>query len=142
MGSAIARVLAAQTTLTLWSREHRHAVALAQEVESEVRRARVRVAAGFAGFDAVDTLILCVHDAAIKEVADRIAAALAALGSRRRGAVVLHTSGFHDEAPLAALKQRGWSTGSLHPLISLAAGAQDAKQLSRAWFAIGPTSLE
>jgi len=62
-----------------------------------------------------DIVLLCVADAAIEEVAGRLAClpepALA-------GKVILHTSGAQGPEPLRGLSRRGASIGSLHPLIS------------------------
>ena len=62
-----------------------------------------------------DLFLICVPD-------DQIAKVAADLSSFKfdRKSVVLHTSGALSSEILAPLRQRGWSTGSLHPLISVA----------------------
>ena len=61
-----------------------------------------------------DLFLICVPD-------DQIAKVAADLSSFKfdRKAVVLHTSGALSSEILAPLRKRGWSTGSLHPLISV-----------------------
>jgi predicted short-subunit dehydrogenase-like oxidoreductase (DUF2520 family) len=61
-----------------------------------------------------DLLLISVPD-------DQIAAVAAELSKLNPGrkAVVLHTSGALSSAVLTPLREKGWSTGSLHPLISI-----------------------
>jgi len=77
------------------------------------------------------TLVLAVSDGALEDVARRAARA----GPAAPGAVALHTSGYLDEGALAALAAVGWSTGTLHPLVSLPARA-GAAALEGAYFAV------
>ena len=134
VGSALAPPLArGGIALRLWSRTRRRTRALAQRIGREVRRARVELAPSLGDLAAADCVLICVPDRSIAEVARDLAA-----GERRRGPkqVALHTSGFHDESVLAALERTGWSTGSLHPLISLPPSARRPPDLEGAWFAV------
>lgn len=72
-----------------------------------------------------EVFVLAVPDAAITQVASRLAASLAShsLASRRR-TVVVHCAGRLDATPLAACAAMGAHVGVLHPLASFA----DAKR--------------
>jgi len=63
---------------------------------------------------ACELVVLAVTDSALGEVAAALARAPGA------GRIALHLSGAHDLSVLAPAPVAGWSTGSLHPLASLA----------------------
>jgi len=130
VATALARALAGG--IVLWARNARRGTALAAEVGAEFRDELASLAD-------IDTLILCVRDDAIAELAARLAEEL---GAPAEGAVVMHTSGFHSADVLAPLRARGWQTGSLHPLVSLPPGIR--AELTGGWFAAGgsPVALE
>jgi predicted short-subunit dehydrogenase-like oxidoreductase (DUF2520 family) len=90
------------------------------------RRTSADVAAG------ADLVLFCVRDDAIEEVAERLASGWTRASGRAPAA--LHLSGFHGDRPLRALARKGWSTGSLHPLVPLL-GRRSAADLAGAWFA-------
>lgn len=76
-------------------------------------------------------VVIAVPDAAVAEVAERLAAA----GPAPAGAVALHLSGALPAAALAPLKARGYATASLHPLQTVAAPDERAERLSGVAFA-------
>lgn len=78
-----------------------------------------------------DHVLIAVSDDAIAPVADELAR-----GGMSAG-VVLHTSGAHGPALLAALAARGVSCGVLHPLQTIAEPALGVTALRRASFAVG-----
>ncbi|MEX2581786.1 MAG: hypothetical protein WD766_00805, partial [Gemmatimonadota bacterium] len=73
-------------------------------------------------------ILLTVPDAAVEEVAGTLASATIAPVS------ALHTSGALGAEALEPLAKRGFSTGSLHPLVSVAHPARDALKLLGAWY--------
>lgn len=75
-------------------------------------------------------LLLAVPDGAIAEVA----AGVAGLGAPGAGCVALHHSGAQPAAALASLADRGYATGSLHPLQTVADPLQGAERLRGAFF--------
>ncbi len=78
-------------------------------------------------------LFITTPDDAIAETAAR----LAALSSKgQRGRVVLHTSGALSSEVLAPLRERGFSTGSMHPLAPVSDAASGAERLRGAFFCV------
>ena len=53
-----------------------------------------------------------------------------------RAATVLHTSGALSSEVLAPLRERGWSTGSLHPLVSVSEPKAGARLLRSAFWCV------
>jgi predicted short-subunit dehydrogenase-like oxidoreductase (DUF2520 family) len=77
-----------------------------------------------------DLVVLTVPDGEIGRVAERIAAgALSPVP-------VLHTSGVLGSEVLAPLSARGFSCGSLHPLVAVADPIASAERLKGAWYGI------
>ena len=77
-------------------------------------------------------LLFCVSDRAIEELAVQLA------GAAPASSVALHTSGYHGHEALAALAERGWETGSVHPLRAVVrepSAAASERALQGAWFA-------
>lgn len=64
-----------------------------------------------------DIILLSTPDAVIRQTAEE----LAGQGGMKKGVVVLHCSGALSSTELAALKEAGAKTGSIHPLQSFAA---------------------
>lgn len=94
--------------------------------------ATVEYSQGFPGPPPEETVVvLAVPDGAIREVAD----ALAGQGAPGRGCVALHLSGASPAAALAALVERGYAVGSLHPLQTIADPAHGAERLRGVFFA-------
>ena len=86
------------------------------------RKAAARLDGEVASFAAREIGSLPQSDVVLISVPDDQIAAVAAELSRVRVArkpVVLHTSGALSSAVLAPLKEAGWSTGSVHPLLSV-----------------------
>jgi predicted short-subunit dehydrogenase-like oxidoreductase (DUF2520 family) len=102
-GYEIREVIARDTT-----ESRRRAGAVARSAGA---RARARTLAG-AALDA-DVIWLCVADAAIAEVGRSLAPR-----TKWRGKVALHSSGALTSDELAALRRRGASVGSLHPMMT------------------------
>jgi predicted short-subunit dehydrogenase-like oxidoreductase (DUF2520 family) len=80
-------------------------------------------------------LVFCVRDAAIAELALRVAGLVGSDGP----AVALHTSGFFGPERLAPLARRAVATGVLHPLTALprdaGRAADEPPRLRGVWFA-------
>jgi predicted short-subunit dehydrogenase-like oxidoreductase (DUF2520 family) len=76
------------------------------------------------------TVLLAVPDSSIAAVAGRIAS----LGQPGLGCVALHLSGAQSANVLEPLAERGYATGSLHPLQTVADPQQGAERLRGAFF--------
>lgn len=119
------RLAAAGCPVRLWARDEGAA-------RGALRGTPVTVASLTELLD-VDAVLVCVRDAAITEVAAR----LAELGRpRRAGAAALHTSGYHGPEPMSALAEAGWAVGGMHPLVSFPPGGGGAERLAGAWFTL------
>ncbi|MCA1816311.1 MAG: DUF2520 domain-containing protein, partial [Acidobacteria bacterium] len=84
---------------------------------------------------ASDLLIVAVPDDEIAPTAALLSARLRT-GARARVGVALHTSGALASDVLAPLRARGFSAGSLHPLVSVADAASGADALRGAFFCV------
>lgn len=125
IGSLIAEAGAAEALLFVGrrSREPQHRV---------MSLSTVGYSRGFPGPPPEATvLVLAVPDGAIGEVAD----VLAAQGAPGPGCVALHLSGASPASALAALVERGYAIGSLHPLQTVADPARGAERLRGVFFA-------
>jgi predicted short-subunit dehydrogenase-like oxidoreductase (DUF2520 family) len=71
---------------------------------------------------ASDLIIIATPDAAIESVANELARVSGKTGgaSTRGSQTVLHTSGAISSQALSSLRPKGFATGSLHPLVSIA----------------------
>lgn len=78
-----------------------------------------------------DAVVVAVTDGQIEGVATD----LSELESIRPG-VVLHTSGSLGREVLRPLADRGWATGSLHPMVAVADSIEASDRLRGAWFAV------
>lgn len=77
-----------------------------------------------------DVILITTPDPEIGMVADE-------LNNRiRQGAVVLHTSGSLSSEVLSSLARTGYSTGSMHPLISVSDAATGADHFANAFFSV------
>jgi predicted short-subunit dehydrogenase-like oxidoreductase (DUF2520 family) len=87
---------------------------------------------------ATDLIIIATPDDVIEETARRLAAI--EIGrteiTRARRRTVLHTSGALSSTVLSPLKQLGFYTGSLHPLVSVSDGRAGAKALRGAFYCL------
>ena len=109
--TALARGLSlAGEPLAIWSRTPAHARRLQERFE----HGRPQLLTSLDELADLRHLLFCVQDRAIAELAADLARRLPA----GRGRVALHTSGALGREVLGALEQRGWATGSLHPLLS------------------------
>ena len=65
-----------------------------------------------------------------------VAAQLARIDATKRKPVALHTSGALSAEALASLRERGWPTGSIHPLISVSDAPKDVATLEGAFWSV------
>ena len=102
---------------------------------------RTRLAAKFIGGDVAavgyaelagraSRLLIAVSDAAVRDVAETLAAGVAGSG------LALHTSGVKDIQELAPLRLRGFSCGTLHPLQTICSPEQGREALRGVAFAV------
>ncbi len=89
----------------------------------------------------VDLLLVTTPDDLIGETALQLAQQLpehisAPSSSRARRAVVLHASGALSSEALAPLKARGFSIGSLHPLVAVSDALTGAERLRASFFCV------
>lgn len=82
-----------------------------------------------------DLLFIITPDDSVAEAAARIAA-VAASPRGKGGRVVLHTSGALSSEVLAPLRERGFHTGSMHPLASVSEPLSGAERLRGAFFCV------
>lgn len=82
---------------------------------------------------APELLIIATPDDQIGKVAESLAKLE---WDTRRPSIVLHTSGALSSAVLAPLRDRNWSTGSLHPLASVSEPKAGARLLRGAFWCI------
>ncbi|HEX3606855.1 MAG TPA: DUF2520 domain-containing protein [Candidatus Dormibacteraeota bacterium] len=122
---AVAAHEAGYPVTAVTSRTPEHARALAGRVGAEV------VGSAVAATRRADLILLTVPDAQITRVAATIAASGASLGGR----ALVHCSGAHPSAALAAARHSAGAVGSLHPLQSLT-GGDAASTLRGTYFAI------
>jgi predicted short-subunit dehydrogenase-like oxidoreductase (DUF2520 family) len=113
LGTALARALAAQGYLirSLVARRlqnARKAAALLDDKPKAYAASRIRF------LPQADRFLICVPDDQIAHIATE----LSRLDFDHKP-VVLHTSGALSSAVLAPLRAKGWSTGSVHPLLSI-----------------------
>jgi len=88
---------------------------------------------GWSAIRRAGIILICVPDDAL-ETAARALAGQPAAGLR--GKVVLHTSGVASTAPLAGLRRRGASVGTLHPLFAFPVRGGRAVSLRGVFFAV------
>jgi predicted short-subunit dehydrogenase-like oxidoreductase (DUF2520 family) len=65
-----------------------------------------------------------------------VAAQLARIDATKRKPAALHTSGALSAEALAPLRDRGWHTGSIHPLISVSDAPEDVTALEGAFWSV------
>ena len=82
-----------------------------------------------------DLVLITTPDDAIQDTAQR----LSSLWNGRKRSTVLHTSGALSSEALAALAEKGFQTGSIHPLISISEPVSGAAALHGAFFCIEGT---
>jgi predicted short-subunit dehydrogenase-like oxidoreductase (DUF2520 family) len=82
-----------------------------------------------------DLVLIATPDDAIQDTAQR----LSSLWNGRKRSTVLHTSGALSSEALAPLAEKGFQTGSIHPLISISEPVSGAAALHGAFFCIEGT---
>lgn len=82
---------------------------------------------------ASELLIISTPDDVIHEAAARIASAIKKRNARR---TALHTSGALSSDELKSLREVGFQTGSMHPLVAVSEPLAGAESLRRAFFCI------
>ena len=139
LGTALARALSTNgyTIEAVVARTMRHARRAAKLVGTRP------LAVAFTQLDllpASDILFITTPDDAITEVAAELAATIKnsnrAKQKSRRTQTALHASGALSSAVLESLREAGFQTGSLHPLVSVSDSLHGAKSLGSAFFCV------
>jgi predicted short-subunit dehydrogenase-like oxidoreductase (DUF2520 family) len=144
LGTALARALAAcgYTVEAVVSRTARHARLSAALVGTHTRALR---SAQLDQLPASDILFITTPDDLIREVAAALAATVdnhagkgksVGKGKGNRGRTVLHASGALSSEVLSSLRDAGFATGSMHPLISVSDPVHGAESLGSAFFCV------
>ncbi len=94
---------------------------------------RVLAAKELAKLRAPELLIIATPDDQISKVAQTVAKLDWYIGSN---STVLHTSGALSASVLSPLQKKGWSTGSLHPLVSVSEPKAGARLLRKAFWSV------
>ena len=84
---------------------------------------------------ATDLVLITTPDDAIQDTAQR----LSSLWNGRKRSTVLHTSGALSSEALAPLAEKGFQTGSIHPLVSVSDSLSGAAALHGAFFCVEGT---
>lgn len=126
--------------IALRSRGYRIEALLARHLGNAKRAARLinpdALALSSAQFDRLprsELFLITTPDDLIAEAASRLARAVAQNG---RGLTALHASGALSSATLHSLKDAGFDTGSMHPLVSVSDALAGAEGLSSAFYCI------
>src|SRR6185437_11779114 len=82
-----------------------------------------------------DLILITTPDDVIQDTAQRLSSAW----NGRKGSTILHTSGALSSEALAALAEKGFQIGSIHPLISISEPVSGAAALQGAFFCIEGT---
>lgn len=132
MGTALARALASSgyRIEAVVTRKIKHARAAANLINAHT------LALNHLQLDRLppsDIILISTPDDAVVEVAESLAATVKRV---RKGQAVLHTSGALSSAALQSLRDAGFRTGSLHPLISVSDAVSGADNLRSAFFCI------
>ncbi|MDQ3818416.1 MAG: DUF2520 domain-containing protein [Acidobacteriota bacterium] len=141
MGTALARALSSKgyTVLAMVARKEAHARRAAELAGAHgalaVSHERLRK------IPESDILFITTPDDAIGPVAAQLAAHFGkrlteAGGREKRARTALHASGALSSEALGPLKEAGFATGSLHPLLSVSDAAQGAERLASAFFCV------
>ena len=132
VGRALSRALVGEgliRSLRVWARTEDSAMEFRDELRELAgaragRRLEIRALGDLEdSILGADLILFCVVDDSIGELAMSVAAATPAAGA---GAVALHLSGFASTDVFEPLGELGYSTGCLHPMISLANGVGQA----------------
>ena len=144
LGTALARALAAcgYTIEAVVSRTVRHAGRSAELVGTHPLALR---STQLDKLPRSDILFITTPDDAIAEVAAELAATVNSRagkvksigkGKGNRGRTALHASGALSSEVLASLRDVGFATGSMHPLVSVSDPVHGAKSLGSAFFCV------
>ena len=144
LGTALARALAAcdYTIEAVVSRTTRHARLSAKLVGTHPL---ALASAQLDQLPASDILFITTPDDMIAEVAAELAATVdsragkvksAGKGKDNRGRTALHASGALSSAVLESLRDVGFATGSMHPLVSISDPVHGAESLGTAFFCV------
>ncbi len=114
------------------------ATALLSELLSGSSRRPLALAANqLAELPLTDLIILATPDDAIAATAEKLS--IACIAWKGGVGTVLHTSGALSSEVLAPLRERGWQTGSIHPLVSVSNPTAGAADLKGAFFCLEGT---
>lgn len=138
LGTALARALAAcgYPIAGVVSRRRQHAERARALIDS---RPRALVIAQLKQLPPSELLLITTPDDAIAETASRLAESFrrssssASLPERR---IALHTSGALSSKELISLREIGFATGSMHPLVSVSDPTIGAESLREAFYCI------
>jgi predicted short-subunit dehydrogenase-like oxidoreductase (DUF2520 family) len=141
MGTALARALSSRgyKIEAVVARRKSHARACAELVETQPL---ILTSAQLDQLPPSDILFITTPDDAIESVASQLAAMMKSRARKmkgekgRRKRTALHASGALSSRSLRSLRGAGFSTGSMHPLISVSDSIHGAESLRRAFFCI------
>jgi predicted short-subunit dehydrogenase-like oxidoreductase (DUF2520 family) len=133
MGTALARALSARG-YAVEALVARRASSARRAASAAGLRALALGQERLAELPVTDLLFVTTPDDALAETAERLAAMAA--GVAGRGRFALHTSGALSSEVLAPLCARGFSTGSLHPLVAVSDPAAGAEALEGAFYCV------
>ena len=142
LGTALARALS--------TRGYRIEAVVARRKQSALRAARLAGAQMLAltrrQLDLIpesDILFITTPDDSLEETAQHLASLIkgrpagsGSSGRKQKKRIALHASGALSSAILLSLKDVGFATGSLHPLVSVSEPVHGAERLSSAFFCI------
>ena len=134
LGTTLALALAGSgyTIRSLVSRRRQSARKAARLLDADVQ---VLAAKQLSSLIDADLFLITVPDDQIPQVARE----LSEINADRKKVTALHTSGALSSEVLAPLREKGWNTGSIHPLMSVSA-VQDASLEGAFWSVEGDRS--
>ncbi|MDQ1422400.1 MAG: hypothetical protein QOJ52_4362 [Acidimicrobiaceae bacterium] len=141
LGTALARALAQSgyTIKALMARSLRHAKRAAELIGTHPLALTSRQ---LNQLPLSDILFITTPDDSVAKVADELAATINSRRlqikgqSKRPGQTALHTSGALSSAALESLREVGFATGSMHPLVSVSDSIHGAQSLRSAFFCV------
>lgn len=142
MGTALARALVSQgyTIAAVVARHKSHARRAAELTGTQPL---ILTGAQLDQLPASDILIITTPDDAIERIASELAAIRKSRGAKNslnakvgRKPTALHASGALSSDVLRSLREQGFATGSMHPLVSVSDSVHGAESLCSAFFCI------
>jgi predicted short-subunit dehydrogenase-like oxidoreductase (DUF2520 family) len=138
LGLALAMALRASDypILAFVSRRAEHARKAARQFNPTEKLIRTLAMDQVAQLPQSDLIIIATPDDAVEETARSLAACASAASGRVRRRTALHTSGALSSEVLVPLRDAGFHTGSLHPLVSVSEPRAGAEALRGASFCL------